>query len=620
MAGFSILAKLGLDSSKFASSLKSQNTAMGKFGAAIGTAVKAGAVIAGAAFAAFTMKGIKDMIEFEQSISEVFTLLPGITEESMASMSDSVRKLSTTMGVDLGDATSALYQAISAGVPQDNVFEFMEIAAKASVGGVTSLETAVDGITTAINTYGSANLSAKDAADSMFTAVKLGKTNFDELSGALFNVLPIAKQAGVAFDEVTAALAVMTSKGTPTTVATTQLRAAMTALIAPTEATKLAFKGFDLDIENLKDIMAGGDGGLVKAMQQVMVATNGDETAIRKLLGSTEAMNAVFTLTAGGAKSFGVAMEEMGNKTGATDAAFAVMEKTVGHQIDKMMASFKNLGLSVGNAFLPMINKVLPDIIAGFNNAVGPVEKFAKTFPALLVSIGDLIATFVRFGVILVSFVATSKAAAVVTTGLAMAKNALTIATKGASIAMQLFNKVSKANIIGLVVAAAVAAAMAFKQWAKHQEALNTVMRPSAEFLKEMEKNAKDAAKEYENAKDRVKHLTEQLAELNRQDGLKAEGITELQDALAVRKESLAVLREELAIQLKAAEADEGGLWLVERKLKIKLREKLLTHERLAVERKNIATATGYQAYRKRYFRNRKETNARNRRRKNRTD
>jgi TP901 family phage tail tape measure protein len=197
MAGFSILAKLGLDSSKFASSLKSQDTAMSNFGKSIGTAVKAGAAIAGAAFAAFTIKGIKDMIEFEKSISEVFTLMPGITEESMASMSDSVRKLSTTMGVDLGDATAALYQAISAGVPQDNVFEFMEVAAKASVGGVTSLETAVDGITTAINTYGSANLSAKDAADSMFTAVKLGKTTFDELSDALFNVLPIAKQAGV---------------------------------------------------------------------------------------------------------------------------------------------------------------------------------------------------------------------------------------------------------------------------------------------------------------------------------------------------------------------------------------------------------------------------------------
>ena len=596
MAGFSILAKLGLDSSKFASSLKSQDTAMSKFGTAIGTAVKAGAAIAGAAFTAFTIKGIKDIIEFEKSISEVFTLMPGITEDSMASMSDSVRKLSTTMGVDLGDATAALYQAISAGVPQDNVFEFMEIAAKASVGGVTDLETAVDGITTAINTYGSANLSAKDAADSMFTAVKLGKTTFDELSGALFNVLPIAKQAGVAFDEVTAALAVMTSKGTPTAVATTQLRAALTALIAPTADTAKAFQDYGLDVENLKALLAGGDGGLVKAMQNVMVATNGDETAIRKLLGSTEAMNAVFTLTAGGAKSVGDAMEEMGNKTGATDAAFAVMEKTVGHQLDKLMASFKNLGLSVGNAFLPMINKVLPDIIAGFNNAVGPVEKFAKTFPALLVSVVDLAATFVRFGVILVSYVATAKAVAVVTTGVAMAKNALAIATKGASIAMQLFNKVSKANIIGLVVAAAVAAAMAFKQWAKHQEALNTVMRPSGEFLKEMAKGAKDAAKEYENAKDRVKHLKEQLDELNRQDSLKAEGITELQDALELRKESLAVLKEQLVIQLDNADMAEQRLADDERRLKLELKSAKLPHERLAIEKEIKQNATAQES------------------------
>ena len=115
----------------------------------------------------------------------------------MDAMSADTRNLAKAMGVDLLDATNALYQAISAGVPKENVLEFMKVASKAAIGGVTSLETAVDGITSVIKTYGSENITAKEASDAMFTAVKLGKTTFDELSGSLFNVLPIAKQANV---------------------------------------------------------------------------------------------------------------------------------------------------------------------------------------------------------------------------------------------------------------------------------------------------------------------------------------------------------------------------------------------------------------------------------------
>lgn len=573
MAGFSILAKLGLDSSKFASELKSQDTAVGNFGKAIGTAVKAGAAVAGAAFAAFTIKGIKDLVDFDKKMGEVFTLLPGITEESMDKMKDSVRSLATTMGVDLGDATSALYQAISAGVPEDNVFEFMEIAAKASVGGVTDLETAVDGITTAVNTYGEANLSAKDAADSMFTAVKLGKTTFEELSDSLFNVLPIAKQAGVAFDEITAALAVMTSKGTPTSVATTQLRAALTSLIAPTAKTAKAFKDYGLDVGNLKALMAGGDGGLVKAMQNVMVATNGDEAAIRKLLGSTEAMNAVLTLTSGKAKSFGDAMDEMAKKTGATDTAFETMEKTVGHQIDKMMGSLKNLGISVGNAFLPMINNILPDLIKAFNNAVGPVDQFAKKFPDMLRDVGDLAAKFVKFGAILATWIVSAKAASALMGAWTVATNLFKTSTVGATAAVTKLNTASKANLIGLVVAASAAASIAMKNWMDSQDALHKVMKTSPEFIRKMAKAAEEAGKDFDSAKDRVQRLKDELVELNRQEGLKVEGITKLQDALAIRKQELEVLKENADLHEKNRERMEEGLKLKKRILEKELEE-----------------------------------------------
>ena len=68
-------------------------------------------------------------------------------------------------------------------MPPDNVIDFMRTATEASIGGVTDLETAVDGITSVVNAYGEEAISASKASDLMFTAVKLGKTDFTQLSG-----------------------------------------------------------------------------------------------------------------------------------------------------------------------------------------------------------------------------------------------------------------------------------------------------------------------------------------------------------------------------------------------------------------------------------------------------
>jgi TP901 family phage tail tape measure protein len=545
MAGFSILAKLGLDSSKFAQSLKSQDTAVGKFGKALGTAVKAGAAIAGAAFAAFTAKGIKDMIEFDKSMQEVFTLLPDITEDSMGKMRASVRDLAKTMGVDLGDATSALYQAISAGVPEDNVFEFMEVAAKASVGGVTSLETAVDGITTAINTYGSANLTAKEAADSMFTAVKLGKTTFEELSDSLFNVLPMAKQAGVAFDEITGALAVMTASGTPTAVATTQLRAALTSLIAPTAKTAQAFKDYGLDVGSLKALMAGGDGGLVKAMQEVMVATDGDEIAIRKLLGSTEAMNAVLTLTADGAKSFGDAMVEMANKTGSTDKAFETMQKSVAHQLDLMLASIKDLGISMGMALLPIINAVLPALTNAFKDAGPWLDDFGRRFPQMLATVGDVVVILTKLGVVVGVYAAAVKAQAAIST----AWNASLLLTKtralGAAVQIRALAAIKAiANPFGLIAAGLTAVTLVLWKYidAKKEAAKHRLAKEQKE-IQQLAKWTEELGKESAAAKAKIGELIKEMDAMGAASRRQAANKTELQSNLDILKERLDVLK-----------------------------------------------------------------------------
>ena len=191
-----------------------------------------GVAAAGAAVAAISMAA-----DFETGMNEVATLAPDVAK-NIDSLKKGVLDLSTQLGTNAVESTKALYQAISAGVPAGSAIDFLKTASKAAIGGVTDTETAVDGLTTVMNAFKGQNIDAEKAADIMFATVKAGKTDFAQLSSSLFNVAPLAAAANVKFEDVSAALATLTAQGTPTSVATTQIRAAIQAIIKPSKEMK----------------------------------------------------------------------------------------------------------------------------------------------------------------------------------------------------------------------------------------------------------------------------------------------------------------------------------------------------------------------------------------------
>lgn len=268
-----LVVELATDATKYAKGLGDASNKTSSWGANLagiaGKAALGAMAAAGAAIAGVGVAGVKEFTGFQTSMNEVFTLLPGLSADAMGKMQGDVKNFAKEFGVLPSETVPALYQAISAGVPKDNVFTFLEVAQKAARGGVTDLETAVDGISSTVNAYGSDVIDAATASDLMFTAVKLGKTTFEELSSSLFNVNPTAAALGVNFGDVTAALAAMTAQGVPTSVATTQLRQLLVELSksgtgASKAFTALAgtdFQSFIAQGNNLQDalnLMAGG--------------------------------------------------------------------------------------------------------------------------------------------------------------------------------------------------------------------------------------------------------------------------------------------------------------------------------------------------------------------------
>jgi TP901 family phage tail tape measure protein len=309
--------------------------------------VGAGVKIAQDSIAAFA--------SYEQGLKEVFTLMPGLSAKAEKDISKDVKKFSKSFGVLPEKVIPALYQAISAGVPPDNVFEFLKTAQQAAKGGVTDLTTAVDGITSVVNAYGSEVVDATKASDLMFTAVKLGKTDFNQLSSSLFQVAPIAASLGVDFEYVTAALATLTAQGTPTSVAATQMKAAMSELGKEGTKADQAFR--EMTGKSFPTFIQEG-GKVDEAFLLIADGATKSGKSVLDVFGSIEAGQAILSLTANEGKAFSDALNEMGDASGATKTAFDKMEEGINPAIEKMQAAFAVMRIEIGEKFGPTLEKI----------------------------------------------------------------------------------------------------------------------------------------------------------------------------------------------------------------------------------------------------------------------
>lgn len=337
----------------------------------VGIAKKAAIGIA-AGMAAGAVASVVSFASFESSMNEVFTLLPGISKQGMDKMTGQVKDFSKEFGVLPDKVVPALYQSLSAGVPPGNVFEFLETAQQAAKGGVTDLTTAVDGISSVVNAYGDDVVSATQASDLMFTAVRLGKTNFQELSSSLFNVTPVASALGVQFGDVTAALAAMTSQGIPTSVATTQLRGLLVELSKEGTATSDVFK--EIAGKSFKQFIAEG-GNTQGALQLLEQHAKDTGVGVNDLFGSVEAGGAALALTGKGTETFTNALTGMQDSAGATQAAYTTMDQGLSASFDRIKAAGSVFLLEVGERVMPMAAagaEALLGILLPALDAVGP--------------------------------------------------------------------------------------------------------------------------------------------------------------------------------------------------------------------------------------------------------
>jgi TP901 family phage tail tape measure protein len=339
---------------KMMAGLRAAGASLKKFGTSVARIGKAFIAAFGAAGAAMLLAARKAEA-FNAQLAQIAT----ISNIKMKEAGKAVRQLSAEFGLAKDELTKGLYDALSAGIPSENAFEFMRVAAKTAKAGAASTAESVDLLTTAINAFGVPVEKANAVADSMFTTVRLGKTTIAELGQSFSQVAPLAAASGVAMEEVLAATATLTKQGTPTAQAMTQIRAAIKA------ANQVLGDGWTKTM-SLQD-----------AMNTMSDATDGSTTKLVKMTGRIEGAMAVLGLTGQNAKMAAADLEEVTNAAGAMDEAFQEVERVT--PLAKLREALNNMVLTAGDAALKALGPILIRAADGAAEFAEKIEQWADT-------------------------------------------------------------------------------------------------------------------------------------------------------------------------------------------------------------------------------------------------
>ena len=320
--------------------------------------------------------------QFETSTAMVATIAD-TSQKSLSDISKEVRTYSNETGEAASDMAEATYQAISASVNTADAASFAGTATKLAVGGFTSATTAVDVLTTAINSYGLAASDATQLSDYLITTQNLGKTSVDQLAQSVGKVIPLASAYNVQMDNLSSAYAVLTANGIATAESGTYLKSMLNELgDTGSDVSEVLLNSTGKTFAQLME--QGYSLGDVMAM--LGNAVDGDSTAFNALWSSTEAGIGALSLFNAGADKYNSVLDSMRTSAGATEKAYSTMADTTDKSKQRMENSFNNLKISVGD----VLNPALTQVYEGFTSVFAGMSDFVDEHPAVVAAISAI--------------------------------------------------------------------------------------------------------------------------------------------------------------------------------------------------------------------------------------
>lgn len=292
-------------------------------------------------------------VKFDDSLTQIISLV-GVSRNQVNAWRGDLLKLSGEVGRGPVELADALFFVTSAGLRGSAAIEVLTASAQAAAAGMGETKVVADAVTSALNSYGTANLSAAKATGILVATVREGKVAAASLAPVLGRILPIAAELEVSFDQVGAALAFLTRLSGSATQAATGLRGILAKIVKPTEAGEKALRAVGLSMDEIRRSLV--EKGLLATLVKLRTTFGDNTKALGKIFEDIEALNAVLALTG---KSVDKAEEIFASlaKTTGDDLtkAFEAASQSAGFKMRQAMSQLQAVMIIFGDQILPVV-------------------------------------------------------------------------------------------------------------------------------------------------------------------------------------------------------------------------------------------------------------------------
>lgn len=333
---------------------------------------------------------VKQATDYSSALAKLSTIAD-TTQTPLDDLDTSIMALSDSTGMGAAEIAEASYQAISAGQSTKDAVGFVEQANVLARAGFTSMSTATDTLTTALNAYGLSADQVSSVSDKLITTQNLGKTTVDELGASMGKVIPTAAMYGVNLDQLSAAYITTTKNGIGTAESTTYINGMLNELGKSGSTTSDILK--EKTGKSFSELMNSGY-NLSDVLQIVQDEADSSGKSLADMFGSQEAAKAAATIIQH-TNDFTGAIKELESSTGTAQKAFDTLEASdPSIQFEKTKTAIQNCAISIGQILMPIVQQIagkIQELVQKFRDLDPETQQQIVMIAAIAAAIGPLI-------------------------------------------------------------------------------------------------------------------------------------------------------------------------------------------------------------------------------------
>ncbi len=332
-------------------------------------------------------------VKFQQAIANV----AAISGESQKELGKLARVAGMNTVFSAREAADAMYFLASAGLKTIEMSQVLTPTLNLAAAAAMGIAETTDLVVNNLKVFGNDMSRAKEFTDVMAKTVTASNTDLAQLGQALSYSGATASVAGVKFQDLNAILATMADQGVKGTRAGTQLRMALTRLMAPGGAATAVLEKYHIKTAQLTKLLPTP----IKLFEFLNKANLSQADAL-KLLGTRQAN--VFSIIKNGIPRMKEMQKTLEDAGGTAEKMALIQVDTLSGAMKLLRSAFEEIIISGSTGLLPVFKSIiwiLIKVMRAFIKLPGPVKAVIGVILFLIPVILILTKVVMAFGVAL---------------------------------------------------------------------------------------------------------------------------------------------------------------------------------------------------------------------------